>query len=153
MLTRQVHRGGEHGRPSRMVVLVMAMVVSTSGRGRRGGRRGGGCSAVVTVSGYGGCGCSGCGQVVAHGRIVGPGGHRRGGTEPVRGVRHLTAGGQVTVAHGRVVHVGSGPGAGQTVEIGLVQVRVVHDDERVVRCRRSVWAPYNTRIDRPLSHR
>lgn len=66
---------------------------------------------------------------MAHGRVVRPGGHGRSGTEPVRGVCHLATSGQVTVSHGRVVHVGRGRGgAGQTIEVGLVQVRVVHDD-------------------------
>lgn len=66
---------------------------------------------------------------MSHGRVVRPGGHGRSGTEPVRGVRHLATRGQVTVSHGRVVHVGRGRGgAGQTIEVGLVQVRVVHDD-------------------------
>jgi len=78
--------------------------------------------------------------VVAHGRVVRPGGHGRSGTEPVGGVRHLATRGQVTVSHGRVVHVGRGRGgAGQTIEVGLVQVRVVHDDA----------ARYHV----PLSHR
>lgn len=104
-----------------MMVLVMAVVVSAGDRGR--GRGGG---SVVTVSGYGGRGSCGRGQVVAHGRVVRPGGHGRGGTEPVRGVRHLTARGQVAVAHGRMVHVRCGRGAGQTVKVGLVQVRIVH---------------------------
>lgn len=142
-LTRQVHGGREHGRPSRMVVLVVAVVVSTGGRCRRRGCRGGRCSAVMTVAGDGGRGGSGCGQVVAHSRVVRPGGHRRGGTEPVRGVRHLAAGGQVAVAHGRVVHVGSDPGAGQTVEVGLVQVRVVHDDRYAVYAFVGPWPRYS----------
>lgn len=66
---------------------------------------------------------------MSHGRVVRPSGHGRSGTESVRGVRHLATRGQVTVSHGRVVHVGRGRGgAGQTIEVGLVQVRVVHDD-------------------------
>jgi len=77
---------------------------------------------------------------MTHGRVVRPGGHGRSGTEPVRRVRHLATRGQVTVSHGRVVHVGRGRGgAGQTIEVGLVQVRVVHDDA----------ARYHV----PLSHR
>jgi len=110
------------------MVLVVAVVMSAGGRG--GGRDG---RAVVPVAaGHGGRGSRGGRQVVSHGRVVRPGGgHGRGGTEPVRGVRHLTAGGKVPVSHGRVVHVGRGRGAGQSVEVGLVQVRVIH----VVRCR------------------
>lgn len=120
-LTWQVHRGREHGRPARVMVLVVAVVVSARGRGRDG-------RAVVTVAGGHGSRSSGSGrQVVAHGRIVRPGGgHGRGGPEPVRGVRHLATSGQVTVSHGCVIHVGRGRGAGQPVEVGLVQVRVVH---------------------------
>lgn len=111
-----------------MMVLMMAVVVSTGGRGRsRGSRSGRGGRTVVAVAGRGGRGGCGGRQVVAHGRVVRPGGHGRGGTEPVRGVSHLAASGQVTVSHGRVVHVGRGRGTGQTVEVGLVQVRVVHD--------------------------
>lgn len=102
------------------MVLVMAVVVTAGGRDGRGGR------SVVAVAGHGGRGGCGGRQVVAHGRVVRPGGHGRGGTEPVRGVRHLTASGQVAVSHGRVVHVRCRRGAGQTVKVGLVQVRVIH---------------------------
>lgn len=96
----------------------------------------------MAVAGRGGRGGCGGRQVVAHGRVVRPGGHGRGGTEPVRGVRHLAASGQVTVSHGRVVHVGRGRGAGQTVEVGLVQVRVIHVGLRRAVCYLA-----------PLSHR
>lgn len=129
-----------------MVILVVAVVVSAGGRGSRSsrGRCGG---TVVPVAGLHG-GRSGCGsrQVVSHGRVVRPGGHGRGGAEPVRGVRHLTAGGQVTVSHGRVVHVGRGRGAGQTVEVGLVQVRVVHVRRRGVRAVRASWVRVTPRV-------
>lgn len=143
--TWQVHRGREHGRPPRMMVLVMAVMVST-GCGGRGG------VAVVAVAGrHGGRGCGSCWQVVSHGRVVRPGrGHGRSGPEPVRGVRHLTARGQVAVSHGRVIHVGRGRGAGQTVEIGLVQVRVIHVGHRcygaVITLSRAVISSDHVRV-------
>lgn len=121
-LTWQVHRGREHGWPSWVMVLVMAVVVTAGGRGGRGVWS---VVAVARHSGRGGCGGR---QVVSHGRVVRPGGHRRGGTEPVRGMRHLTASGQVAVSHCRVVHVRRRRSAGQTVKIGLVQIRVIHVD-------------------------
>lgn len=106
-----------------LVMVAAGTVMVTAGRGRRAGR-------AVVAHRVAAAGCGGCGgrcgrQVMAHGRVVRPGGRhgRRGGPEPVRGVRHLAAGGQVAVAHGRcVVHVRGGRGAGQPVEIGLVQV-------------------------------
>lgn len=115
------------------MVLVVAVVVSTGGRrrgccGRSGGRGYGSAGGVMTVAGRG-SGRGGRGrQVMAHSRVVRPGGchGRRGWPEPVRGVRHLAAGGQVAVSHGRVVHVRGGRRARQAVEVGLVQVRVVH---------------------------
>jgi len=104
-------------------------MMSSGGGCGRGGSCGRDTGAVVAVTGRdsrGGCGGR---QVMTHSRVVRPSGHGRGGTEPVCGVRHLTACGQVAVSHGRVVHVGRGRGgAGQTVKVGLVQVRVVHDD-------------------------
>jgi len=107
----------------------MSVVVSSSGGCGCGGGCGRDAAAVVAVAGRNSRSGRGSRQVMAHGRIVRPSGHGRGGTEPVRGVRHLAARGQVAVSHGRVVHVRRGRGgAGQTVKVGLVQVRVVHDD-------------------------
>lgn len=112
-----------------LVMVATGAVMVTAGCG--------GCAGRAVVAGRvaatrrGGCGGRRGRQVMAHGRVVRPGGRhgRRGGPEPVRGVRHLTACGKVAVAHGRgVVHVRGGRGAGQPVEVGLVQVRrVVHD--------------------------
>lgn len=111
------------------MVLVMSVMVSSGGGCGCGGGRGRDAGAVVAVTGRDGRGGCGGRQVMTHSRVVRPSGHGRCGTEPVRGVRHLTACGQVAVSHGRVVHVGRGRGgAGQTVKVGLVQVRVVHDD-------------------------
>lgn len=132
------------------MVLMMAVVVSSGDRGRDG-------RAVVArvAAGHGSRRGRRGRQVVAHGRVVRPrGGHGRGGPEPVRGVRHLAAGGQVAVSHGRVVHVRSRPGAGQPVEVGLVQVRVVH----VHAAARRVYGRRDVRLRRrgsraPLSHR
>jgi len=107
----------------------MAVVVSTGGGCGCCSGGGSDAGAVVAVAGrHSRCGCGGR-QVMAHGCVVRPGGHGRSGAEPVGGVRHLATRGQVTVSHGRVVHVGRGRGgAGQTIEVGLIQVRVVHDD-------------------------
>lgn len=131
------------------MVLMMAVVVSSGDRGRDGR------TVVTRVTARHGSRRGRRGrQVVAHGRVVRPcGGHGRGGSEPVRGVRHLAAGGQVAVSHGRVVHVRSRSGAGQPVEVGLVQVRVVHAHAvaRRVYGRRDVR--YGGEDPAPLSHR
>lgn len=106
-----------------MVLVVTVVMVST---GSHCCRRG---ATVVAVARCGRGSSGGGRQVMAHGRVIRTGGHGRGGTEPVSGVRHLTTRRQVAISHGRVIHVGRGRGAGQPVEVCLVQVRVVHVNE------------------------